>query len=115
MSNLRVKDLIAMAPIDDILWGVTRPWAATLPARAPQIRLEVNEADGNDVVQQFADIVLALKAGDATSNTRVHPGCAELLHCIKLVAFVQFTGRMNLLQCSKAASDPPQNPWSPPC
>lgn len=51
MNDLRVNDLFAMEPIEDIFRGLTRPWSAGMSGRAPQIKLDVNEADANYVVK----------------------------------------------------------------
>jgi HSP20 family protein len=51
MNDLRVNDLFALDPIDDMFRGLTRPWASSLTARAPQIKIDVNEADANYVVK----------------------------------------------------------------
>jgi len=51
MNDLRVNDLFSLDPIDDMFRGITRPWPATPTARAPQIKLDVNEADANYVVK----------------------------------------------------------------
>lgn len=51
MNDLRINDLFSLDPIEDMFRGLTRPWPATLPARAPQIKLDVNEADNNYVVK----------------------------------------------------------------
>ena len=51
MNDLRVNDLFALEPLDDIFRGLTRPWAASTTARAPQIKIDVNENDANYVVK----------------------------------------------------------------
>ena len=51
MNDLRVNDLFAMDPIEDMFRGLTRPWPTSLRARAPQIKLDVNEADANYIVK----------------------------------------------------------------
>lgn len=52
MNDLRTNDLLALDPIDEIFRGFARPWAlGQAAARAPQIKLDVNEADANYVVK----------------------------------------------------------------
>ena len=51
MNDLRVNDLFALDPIEDMFRSLTRPWPANLSARAPQIKLDVSEADANYVVK----------------------------------------------------------------
>lgn len=51
MNDLRANDLFAMEPIEDIFRGLTRPWSVGTTARAPQIKLDVNEGDANYVVK----------------------------------------------------------------
>lgn len=51
MNDLRVNDLFSLDPIDDMFRGLTRPWPTMPAGRAPQIKLDVNEADANYVVK----------------------------------------------------------------
>ena len=51
MNDLRVNDLFALDPIEDMFRSLTRPWPNNLSARAPQIKLDVSEADANYVVK----------------------------------------------------------------
>ena len=51
MNDLRINDLFALDPIEDMFRGFARPWGTGITARAPQIKLDVNEADANYVVK----------------------------------------------------------------
>lgn len=51
MNDLRINDLFALDPIEDMFRGLARPWGAGIAARAPQIKIDVNEADANYVVK----------------------------------------------------------------
>lgn len=51
MNDLRVNDLFAMEPIDDMFRGLMRPWPAGAATRAPQIKIDVNEGDANYTVK----------------------------------------------------------------
>jgi HSP20 family protein len=51
MNDLRVNDLLAMEPMEEMFRGLLRPWRADLAERAPQIKLDVLEADGNYTVK----------------------------------------------------------------
>jgi HSP20 family protein len=51
MNDLRVNDLFALDPIEDMFRGLVRPWPAGTAARAPQIKLDVSEGDANYVVK----------------------------------------------------------------
>jgi HSP20 family protein len=47
MNELRLNDLFAINPVEDMFRGVMlRPWRTELAARAPQIKLDVSEVDG---------------------------------------------------------------------
>lgn len=51
MNDLRVNDLFAVEPMEDMFRGLLRPWRADLAARAPQIKLDVVEGDANYTVK----------------------------------------------------------------
>jgi HSP20 family protein len=51
MNDLRVNDLFALDPIEDMFRGMGRAWPATAAARAPQIKLDVNETDAAFLVK----------------------------------------------------------------
>jgi HSP20 family protein len=51
MNDLRINDLFALDPIEDMFRGLARPWGTGIAARAPQIKIDVNEADANYVVK----------------------------------------------------------------
>ena len=49
---LRVNDpLFAIEPMDDLFRGMLRPWRGEFAERAPQIKLDVSESDGNYVIK----------------------------------------------------------------
>jgi HSP20 family protein len=45
MNELRLNDLFDLDPLDSNWRGFLRPWRGELGARAPQIRIDVNETD----------------------------------------------------------------------
>ena len=47
MNDLRVNDIFAMEPMDDVFRGFLRPWKMDLANRAPQIKVDLNETEGN--------------------------------------------------------------------
>lgn len=51
MNELRVPDLFALEPMEDVFRGLLRPWRADLTTHAPQIKIDVNEADANYIVK----------------------------------------------------------------
>ena len=51
MNDLRVNDLFAMEPFDDMFRGLMRPWRAELGERVPQIKLDLHETDADYVVK----------------------------------------------------------------
>jgi HSP20 family protein len=54
MNELRLNDLFDLDPSESTFRGLLRPWRLDAPDRAPQIRLDVSEADGSYLVK--ADI-----------------------------------------------------------
>jgi len=54
MNDLRVNDLFAMEPFDDMFRGFMRPWKSEFAQRAPQIKLDLSESEASYVVK--ADI-----------------------------------------------------------
>ncbi len=51
MNELRVNDLFAMEPLDDMFRGFLRPFRAELGQRAPQIKIDLSETDANYTVK----------------------------------------------------------------
>ena len=51
MNDLRVNDLFALDPMEDLFRGFMRPWRADMTQRAPQIKLDVNESEGNFLIK----------------------------------------------------------------
>ncbi len=51
MNELRVNDLFAIDPMEDMFRGFMRPWRAEMTQRAPQIKLDVNENEGNFLIK----------------------------------------------------------------
>jgi HSP20 family protein len=51
MNELRVNDPFAMEPMSEIFRGMLRPWRSELTQTAPQIKLDVHEADGSYTVK----------------------------------------------------------------
>jgi HSP20 family protein len=51
MNELRVPDLFALEPMEDVFRGLLRPWRADLATQAPRIKIDVNEADANYIVK----------------------------------------------------------------
>ena len=51
MNDLRVNDLFAIDPMEDMFRGFMRPWRAEMTQRAPQIKLDVNENEGNFLIK----------------------------------------------------------------
>lgn len=47
MNELRVTDPFALDPFEDAFRGWIRPWRSELAQRAPQIRVDVSESNGN--------------------------------------------------------------------
>ena len=47
MNDLRVNDLFAMDPMDEMFRGFMRPWRTDLANGAPRIKVDLNESDGN--------------------------------------------------------------------
>lgn len=78
MNDLRTNDLLALDPIDDIFRGFVRPWAlGQAAARAPQIKLDVHEADANYVVKaevpgvRKEDIDIRIEGNQVTISAEV--------------------------------------------
>ncbi|MDH3461564.1 MAG: Hsp20/alpha crystallin family protein [Burkholderiaceae bacterium] len=46
MNELRLNDPFATDPWEDMFRGMLRPWRAEWASRAPQIKLDVSEAEG---------------------------------------------------------------------
>jgi HSP20 family protein len=51
MNELRVTDPFAIEPMEDMFRNMLRPWRSELAARAPQIKLDVHEADGSYTIR----------------------------------------------------------------
>jgi HSP20 family protein len=51
MNDLRVNDLFAIDPMEDMFRGFMRPWRAEMTQRAPQIKLDVNENEANFLIK----------------------------------------------------------------
>jgi HSP20 family protein len=51
MNDLRVNDLFAMEPMEDLFRGLLRPWPTAAASRAPQIKLDLQESEGNYTVK----------------------------------------------------------------
>ncbi len=51
MNDLRVKDLFAMEPMEDMFRGFLRPFRAEPGQRAPQIRIDLSETEANYTVK----------------------------------------------------------------
>lgn len=51
MNDLRVNDLFAIDPMEDMFRGFMRPWRAEMTPRAPQIKLDVNENEANFLIK----------------------------------------------------------------
>ncbi|MDP1534428.1 MAG: Hsp20 family protein [Rubrivivax sp.] len=47
MNELQTRDLMALDPIEDLLRGWVRPWRGELAQRAPQIRVDLSESNGD--------------------------------------------------------------------
>ena len=47
MNELRVNDLFAVDPMEDMLRGLMRPWRLAVTDRAPRINVDLNESNGN--------------------------------------------------------------------
>ncbi len=54
MNDLRINDLFDLDPMESSIRSLLRPWRLETTERAPQIRLDVSEADGKYLVK--ADI-----------------------------------------------------------
>ena len=81
---LRVNDpLFSMEPMDDMFRGLLRPWRADLAARSPQIKLDVNEAEGNYTVKaevpgvRKEDIDVRIKGNQVTISAEVKKDTEE--------------------------------------
>lgn len=51
MNDLRINDLFDLEPMESSLRSLLRPWRLEGAERAPQIRLDVSEADGSYAVK----------------------------------------------------------------
>lgn len=51
MNDLRVHDMFAIEPMEDMFRGLLRPWRAELGARAPQIKIDIEETEAAYVVK----------------------------------------------------------------
>ncbi|WP_425259378.1 Hsp20/alpha crystallin family protein [Rubrivivax sp. RP6-9] len=51
MNDLRLNDIFSLDPMEASLRDLLRPWRADLADRAPQIRIDVTEADGSYAVK----------------------------------------------------------------
>ena len=51
MNELRVRDPFAPEAFDDFFRGFMRPWRSELAERAPQMKVDVHEADGSYTVK----------------------------------------------------------------
>lgn len=77
MNDLRINDLFALDPIEDMFRGLARPWGTGIAARAPQIKIDVNEADANYVVKaevpgvRKEDIQVSLEGSTVTLRAEV--------------------------------------------
>jgi HSP20 family protein len=47
MNELRVNDLFAMDPLDDMFRGFMRPWKPEAGTHAPQIKIDLSETDAS--------------------------------------------------------------------
>ena len=47
MNELRVNDLFAVDPMEDMFRGLMRPWRIAVTDRAPRINVDLNESNGN--------------------------------------------------------------------
>jgi HSP20 family protein len=54
VNDLRINDLFDLDPMESSIRSLLRPWRMEMAERAPQIRLDVSEADGKYLVK--ADI-----------------------------------------------------------
>lgn len=77
MNELRVNDLFEMEPMEDMLRRFIRPWRSELAEAAPQIKLDVVEADGNYTVKaevpgvQKEDIDVRIDGNQVTISAEV--------------------------------------------
>lgn len=51
MNDLRVNDLLALEPMEDLFRGFMRPWRSELTARVPQIKLDLSETENSFVIK----------------------------------------------------------------
>jgi len=51
MNELRVADPFAIEPMDEMFRQMLRPWRTELAERAPQIKLDVHEADSSYTIK----------------------------------------------------------------
>jgi HSP20 family protein len=51
MNELRLNDLFAIDPMDDMFRGLMRPWKLEPSQRAPQIKLDLSETEANYTVK----------------------------------------------------------------
>lgn len=51
MNELQINDFFALDPMETSLRKLLRPWRADLTEQAPQIRIDVTEADGSYAVK----------------------------------------------------------------
>ena len=51
MNDLRLNDLFALDPMEDMFRGFMRPWRGELAPRTPQIRIDVNENENQFLIK----------------------------------------------------------------
>ena len=77
MNDLRVNDLFAMDPLDEMFRGLPRLWGAAPAERAPQIRIDLNETDANYTIKaeipgvQKEDIDVRIEGNQVTISAEV--------------------------------------------
>lgn len=85
MNDLqRLNDpFLSMEPMDELFRGMLRPWRAEVAARAPQIKLDVHEAEGSYTVKaevpgvRKEDIDVRIKGNQVTISAEVKKDTEE--------------------------------------
>ncbi|MDO9313113.1 MAG: Hsp20/alpha crystallin family protein [Burkholderiaceae bacterium] len=77
MNELRVNDLLALDPMEDMYRGLLRPWRIDTLDRTPRISVDLNESDGNYILKaevpgvRKEDIEVRVDGNQVTINAEV--------------------------------------------
>lgn len=77
MNELRVNDLFAVDPMEDMFRGLMRPWRIAVTDRAPRINVDLNESNGNYLLKaevpgaRKEDIEVRIDGNQVTINAEL--------------------------------------------